>query len=68
MTQIPWTAVFEKESEAGGSEYFAKEFFGPIEHNKMLSETKRFAAKSEGRVHTVCIIKGSHSGGFYADR
>jgi hypothetical protein len=68
MTQIPWTAVFKKENRSGESEYFAKEFYGSIEHNKMLSEARRFAEKSEGRVNTVCIIKGSHSGGFYADR
>ena len=60
--------MFEKENETDGSKYFVKEFYGSIEHNKMLSEAKRFAEKSEGRVNTVCIIKGSHSGGFYADR
>jgi hypothetical protein len=68
MTQIPWTAIFEQHNTSRENEYFAREFYGSIEHNKMLEEARSFAAARGGNITTVCIIKGSHSGGFYASR
>lgn len=69
MLQIPWTVVFAKERQSftHPSEYVAKELYGSIEQKAMLEQANQYATHV-GYASVVCIIKGSHAGGFYANR